>query len=353
MLVCIPHRLLVTVPLLLAALCVAQTATAAGPKTHVDMELGFEKGAGLDAQQKWYRFLTTHGVENLRIHQQQPGEQPKIESIGSETAPAFRVFGTISASSALIVPGGNFSLADAAAFEKWVHELGENGAAGVTQKKTAFGLLPQQFKDLHEDLAQKVGFSTKGMPLREFMSKMAGKLKTPFTLEPATKQALAAEDPVRDELEGLTCGTAIAAALRPAGMVLVPRKPSGSRPELLVTPGKGVAEFWPIGWPPEKLLKDMAPVYFEFLNVELDDVTAEDALAALQGRLKVPFLFDYNGLVRAKIDLKAGKIKVPERKTYYLKALEVVLHQANLRHETRVDEAGVPFEWIMPLRGGG
>ena len=343
----------------IAALCLAYLALAFGasnhapaapPKAQFEIELGTEKGAPFDAPQKWSKLFADRSVAGVRVRPLEPGEQPKIDAGGTAASPTYRIFGTITAQNTLLVPGGKFAMSDGAALDKWLRELGENGVAGVTQKKTAFGLTPQQFAAIHDDLAQKVSFTTKGVAPRDVLSKLAAQLKTPIVVDPDAKKAIADDDPVRDELEGVSCGTAIAAILRPAGLVLVPRKPGGSPPELQVTSGKGAAEFWPIGWAPEKNVKDIAPIYFEFLNIEIDDITAGDAIAAIQAKLKVPFLYDHNGLARAKIDLDKTKIKVAPLKTFYLKALQYILQPANLKHEFRVDEAGSPFEWITPLR---
>ncbi len=342
----------VLVNVVVAVLFATSIVHAAPPKPRIELELGFEKGAPIDAQQRWFKILTERGVTGLRIRQQEPGEQPSLVAGGTKDAPSYRVLGTITTGSVLIVPGGNFGPNDSAALDKWLKELGENGVQGVTEKKTAFGLTPKQFADVHEDLSRKVDFTTKGLAPKAVLSKLAGQLTTPFTVEESAKKSLAEGDAVREEFEGLSSGTTMAAILRPAGLVMIPRKPTGNPVEFYVTSGKDVKEFWPIGWPPEKLVKDLVPIYFEFLNIEIDDITSEEAIAALHERIKIPFVYDYNGMARAKIDLTKSKIKVPEKKTYYLKALQHVLQQSNLKHETRVDEAGTPFEWITPFRGG-
>jgi hypothetical protein len=174
-------------------------------------------------------------------------------------------------------------------------------------------------------------------------------LKLPLTIDIAIDQALAAEDPVRDELENVSLGTALAAIARPAGAVLVPQVASGKL-ELRLTAAKAGSESWPIGWPPEeKKERDLIPMLFDFLNVDIKDVSAAEAIAAIQGRLKVPFLFDHNNMVRHKIDL-SKHVSIPAGKTYYRRIVDRILFQVDLKCEVRVDERGQPIVWITTLK---
>ena len=150
-------------------------------------------------------------------------------------------------------------------------------------------------------------------------------------------------------LEGVASGTALAAIARPAGGALVPRFVDGNL-ELQLTAAKEGIQSWPIGWPPgEKDEGKIIPPLFEFIKVEIDNTPAEEALAAIQARLKTPFLYDHNNMARDRIDL-AKKVKVPAGKTFYKKILDQVLFQAGLKCEVRLDDAGKPLVWITTLK---
>ena len=145
-----------------------------------------------------------------------------------------------------------------------------------------------------------------------------------------------------------TPSTALAAIARPAGCVVVPQSaPAGAELAILVPSAGG--DMWPIGWPPdEKDESKTIPKLFEFLDVDINGAAAGTAIDALQQRLKVPILWDYNNMVRQKIDLKKP-VKVPAGKSYYRKILDRVLFQTGLKAEVRVDDAGSPLIWITTL----
>ena len=65
-------------------------------------------------------------------------------------------------------------------------------------------------------------------------------------------------------------------------------------------------------------------------------------------RLKTPLVWDYNSMVRGRVDLKKT-VKVKAGKTYYRRILDQVLYQAGLKCEVRTDDAGKPLLWITTL----
>jgi hypothetical protein len=67
-------------------------------------------------------------------------------------------------------------------------------------------------------------------------------------------------------------------------------------------------------------------------------------------RVKAPIVIDYNALARLDVDLATKKVDLPKTNTFYARALDRVLSQANLKYEVRVDEADKPFLWISSIR---
>ena len=119
---------------------------------------------------------------------------------------------------------------------------------------------------------------------------------------------------------------------------------------LIITDVRKAPQSWPVGWPPEKNERDIAPKLFEFFTFEAPGNPLEQALAALATNLDMPLLYDHNGMAREQIDPAKVIIEFPEARSYYKKVLSRVLFQAKMKSELRVDEAGQPFLWVAPLK---
>ena len=171
----------------------------------------------------------------------------------------------------------------------------------------------------------------------------------PFKLDPGATPALGRVT-VRDELQNLSCGTALAAVLRPAGLVFRPERQRGGTLYYRVgEPAAGV-EAWPVGWKPQKRASDELPGLFEMLNVEITQTAVSEAVGAIEGRLEVPFIYDRTAMALHAADPTQVQAEVPAKRLSYSQVLNRVLAQAHLRYELRVDEADKPFLWITTLK---
>jgi len=318
---------------------------AAEPR--VELEVAADQSfVGAEAR-AWTEMLTQAGFSSVRIRSAGK-DSPSLQLTGAAAAPAYRVVGVLTPDNQLALPPrGRFKLSDRAAIEAWLHKLREGGEEALTIKPAEFGLLPRQVAAVHAALAVPVAFSTAGKPPREVAKQIAERLSLKFITDPAGQRALGGNDPVTDELEGLSSGTALAAVLRPLGLALVPEK-SGSDVRLRIADGRTAKESWPVGWPPKDAPNQTLPDLFKFLNVEIDKTPLSDALTAIAGRLKAPLLIDYNALAKHEISLKS-RVTQPKLNTFYAKALDRLLSQAKLRYVLRVDEAGKPFLWITSI----
>jgi len=330
----------------LAALLLAAVSSPAFGRPPVEMVLLADSTPEvMRSAQRWIDTLSAVGVGGVQIRPAQPGEKAGIETHGTQQSPSYRVIGELNGDNVLILPGGRFAANDKAGLRKWLDALGTNGTAGVTEKPGAFGLLSKQTAEVRADLAQTVGFATKGMAPADAIAKIGGTLKIPVVIEAELQQALAAEEPVRDELQDFSCGTALAAMLRPAGAVLRPRQAAGGKLEYGLAKAGGADQTWPIGWPPEESDGKTLPVLLEAHNIELRNIPLSQAVDALAEKLKVQMFWDHNALVKDKIDLQKP-VNIPNRKAYYVTVLRQVLGQGGLKYSVRVDEAGKPLIWI-------
>lgn len=342
--------MLTGVRIALAVACAVSAAalSAAADKPRVTMEVVTRKGLAPTAAQQWYQTLSGLGVDSLRIHADTGGAETGVTNTGSAAAPAYKVVGIVSADNNLYVPGGVFGPRDVGKLRKWLDELRDEGVEGVTQSRSAFGLLPRQLQQIHDELKRPLGFSTKGMSAAAAVGQISKGLRTPVVLEAGASRALSAVT-LEDELKELSRGTALAAIARPAGLVLRPARTGAGLEYRIERPQEG-EEVWPIGWPPEKRHSETLPTLFEMLNVEIKQISVSEALAAIEGRLEVPFVFDRNAMALYRVDPATAPADVPAKRMSYSMVLRRVLSQAKLRYELRIDDAQKPFLWITTVK---
>jgi hypothetical protein len=327
------------------------TVGAAQAAGRIEMDLAADSKSSLSHQQ-WSRILTQLKVAGLTIRSARPGDTPKIETRGTASQPVYKVTGLINDRSDLIVPGGKFSLANTSALAAWLTKLSEEGPPGAPGSKGSgapFGLDEATLKSVHGQLRTSVDFATSELSTPEAVAQIARKLPLPLTYEPGTEAALRGAGKVRDELQGLSAGTALAALARPAGLALAPRRNKQGAIELVIRKATA-GDVWPVGLSAEENRQIVLPALFESISVEIDENPLPDALAAVCGRLKIPYLVDHNGLAVQGIDFQKAVVSLPDTKLNYSLILRRLLGQVGLNGQLRIDEAGKPFLWITPVR---
>ena len=165
----------------------------------------------------------------------------------------------------------------------------------------------------------------------------------------AAQRAIVANEEVLDELQGLACGTALAAAVRPYGLLVVPSGQGTRSVGLKITRDAKEQEAWPIGAVARSGVQGLAPELLKFVPVEVVDQPLGQTLDAIQQRLKLPFLYDHNALARHEVNLD-DRVNLAPTKTFYKKVIDKLLFQKLLRCELRTDEVGTPFLWITSAK---
>jgi hypothetical protein len=340
------QRVALSLGTFIVATCAANVLSSAA-EPRVDLEVAIEAGFIPTESRAWSEMLSQAGFSSVRIKSGM-NESPSMQTMGTPSAPAYRVVGILTSSNQLLLPKGRFGLGDRSAIEAWVRKLREGGEDAINIKPAAFGLLPKQLVAVHEALAVRVEASTLGRPPREVAKQIADRLSLKFISDEASQRTLASGEPVADELIGLTSGTALAAVLRPLGLVMFPEK-SGSDIRLRIAASSSAKEQWPVGWPLKGNPNETLPELFKQLKVEINNTPLSEALTAIGSRIKAPLLIDHNALARGEINLNA-KVSLPAGNTFYSKALDRLLFQARLKYDLRLDEADKPFLWITTLK---
>ncbi len=315
----------------------------------VRLELVGDPLTAAAAFQEWSQALGQAGIGNVRIRGAAPGDKVGIEVLGSPERPIYVVTGLVRSRDELVLPGGRYRRTQIKDISNWLDELARLGPSDSRPAKVAFGLTRQQFAEILENARQPVGFSTKGLQRAEAVERLSRRLRLPIEIPKAL--AAAADDVVAEELSEVSCGTALACLLRPAGYCLVPRSVDGRAGFAIVQSQPGM-EIWPIGWEPpaETSLKQLAPGLLEVINVHLEKVPASDVINAISQRLKIPVLLDHNALARHGVEPAKAIVNVPPGKITYAAALRRALFQAGLKYELRLDEADKPLLWITTLK---
>jgi hypothetical protein len=332
--------------LVLGTLVAAKVSPASAAGT-VRLELvGDSRSVGMTFQE-WGEALDRAGIRGVRISAAQADTKTAIEKQGTADRPSYVVTGIILSRDELALPGRRFRRTELAKLKSWLDDLASGGPAEQREARGAFGLSAKQFEVAHTDLAKKVDFATAGLPRGLAVERIGRGLQGPLRLETAVAAKLN-EDKLAEELTGLSAGAALAYVLRPAGYCLAPR-PAGAAVEYGIVAARPGLEVWPVGWPAKDANKSL-PAIQEFLNVNIQNVSAIDALMAVAGRLKTPVLMDHNALARHGLEPAKSIVSLPQGRTTYSLALRKALGQAGLRFEIRLDEADTPFLWVTSIK---
>jgi hypothetical protein len=334
--------------LVVVVLSLVTSAVSAAGRVQLEVAGDPQAGAVMGFQQ-WLQALSRAGVQNVRMRAAEGNVKVGVEVRGTQQDPIYVVTGVINAKDELVVPGGRFTRGQTAKLKAWLDDLAKHGTPDRRESKAAFGLTDKQFEKVRADLAGAITFNTKNMTRSEAAGKIVGQLTNSLRVP---RQMENGEEKIEEELQGLSCGTALACILRPAGYAMAPRE-SGARIDYVVskvTAENTDREIWPIGWKPEKRADEVLPGLFEVRNVNVANVSAATLLAAVSKHIKVPVLLDHNALARHGIDPEKAMVAHPSKRTTYSSALRRILGQAGMKYELRVDEAGKPLLWVTSVK---
>ena len=329
--------------LAVVALCgmAAASARAAG---RAELTLATEPGAPLVAQQTWVRELGQAGVRNVRIRQQRSGDRVDIETTGTKDSPIYVITGTVNARGDVVLPGVRFREGEAARVARWLNDLAQKGPPDGREPTAAFGLPRSQFAAIRKDLTPAVDFSTQARSCGEVVRKIHQQLTVPVEMDASLLVAMDKET-LDVELSGVSRGAALAYLLRASGLGLIPRT-SARGPDFAVREPRSGEETWPVGWPPEVPGPKLVPAMYELHTINIDNVSVDKILEAINLQLKIPILVDHAALAQYRIDPTKVFVTLPSRQTTYNQVLQKAVFQAKLKSELRVDEAGKPLIWI-------
>lgn len=326
------------------ALLVWTSTTLIQAAPPVQLELVTEAGFPLGGERRWLETLGQLPAVEVRIRTARADDEPAVRERGG----GFHVLGVLTARNVLRLPGGTFPLQDRRGLVTWLERLRADGAEGLTAPRGAFGLTEKQLAAIHDGLQPSVSTATRDLALEELLDRIRQRTSVPIEVAPGLHAELARAK-VLDEFSALSVGTALAAALRPHGLVVALERRQ-SQTILLVARGQDAQEFWPVGYEADGTPNGNLPALFKSLNVEINETPLSEALDAIAARVAAPLLYDHNALAREGIDPALVRVSLPAERANYKRILDRLLRQAKLRLEVRTDEAGTPFLWITTVR---
>lgn len=330
---------------LLATLSFAAELPAAEPRVH--LEIGTTGIGAIEGPQQWVRALEGMSLASVRLRSAEPTDRTNVEKTGTPEAPVYHVTGLLTSNNELLLPGAKIRYGDKAGLQAWLDKI--TSSSDQAEATGAFGMSDEQLVALHDRLAPALSISTRGKELSAVLRSIAGELPVALDIDLELRTKVREANAVADELQGLSVGTALAAALRPAALGFAPLRQTDGTWRLRVVDIDKTRDAWPVGWPGDAPPPVLVPKLFEKLEVEIADTPLDKALSALEGRIKIPFVIDYLALDTRQIKMSEIKVRFPAKRVSYLRVIERLLYQAQLEVEVRVDEAHRPFLWIQRL----
>ena len=324
-----------------------QKPTKSKPR-FVEIEISGNLQGQVGATQEWIELLNLVGANRVRAKSSRDEARSAIDEVESADSTTIIVQGALTPARTLLMAGETYTLRDRAAISEFVRELKDDGLDTTLADKLAFGLTAKQLVGVHTQFSSIVDVKTKGTSTGAVVAKLIQDTKLEFVISSGARRALGSSETVAEELSGLSAGTAVAAAVRPLGLVLEPRRKQGEEVKIYLIETRESTEVWPVGWPIEQPLFQVAPKMFEKTKLQINNVSLQTVLDALERRLEIPFLYDHNALARAEIETTTAKVTLNNEKIGYMVALRKMLGQTRPRliPELRADEMGKPFLWI-------
>lgn len=323
---------------LIASLLFVSTPVFSQTKT-VSFDIAYGRDLPVGVVQNWMKTLQSSGIKGIRIAVKDDQDIRIVE----ESADRVTIFGQIDRNQRLIVPNRSFKISDTKQIREWVTDF--TASIGQGGKRSAFGLTATELVGVFVELGRPLSTSTKDQNVADVIDAIRKQLQFKIAANPKAQTVLSDVTKVPEELKNVSCGTVLAAIVRPLGLVVTIDK---SRRQILIVESKDADEHWPIGWPPQQRPSIVAPILFKKTKVDIEDFPLQEVLGAIATKTKLPMIYDQNTLARYDIEMDQIEVTVRPTETTYDKIIRDALSSVKpkLSYELRVDEIGQPFLWV-------
>lgn len=302
--------------------------------------------------QQWGKIFSEMG-ETVRFRHPLPSDKPEIKETKRGTFRIIRVIGELDRKGNLVFSQKTFSINQTDQIKTWLNELKVYGAQGSPDGKKFWGLNKQQFDDVVKALSVPVAKETKEKPLMEVVDALPIDKTYPVIIHPEAREAFfkieTAE--LRQELQKVSSGTALAILLREYGFGFRPLRTPSASIELTIQSLSKINDPWPVGWDIDdtRPRNFIVPNLFEFVETGFEKAPLQRVLDAISEQTETSILIDYGLCEKEEIDVSKAAVSFPEKKTAWTLVLGSVVRQARLTHKIMLDEANRPFIWVAPF----
>jgi len=333
--------------------CPAQPPVNPADKTLLEIELLVPAlGGNPLLAQNWRKVFEELG-EGVRIRQPISSDRIKIEELPRGPFRLVRIVGEISRDGVLRVPGKSFKSTQTAELKEFLDELKTYGALGAPSGKPLWGLTRGQLDSVEAALKAPVTDHIKGKTWTQAMQAVPLDDSLPLVFH-SSAEALRQQgqnDPVPEEVQGLSAGTVLAYLLSQRGLGFRPlRTPQGSL-QLMVHPLADAPDAWPIG----KEMNDdhprdqYVPGLFKQLETGVNPSPLSMVLDVIETQAGVRILIDRRACLKKRLDPDQLPVSYPRRKTAWALIISSIVVNSHMTMNYRQDEAGTGFILITPF----
>ena len=316
-------------------------------KAVVILEIAGNSSNTIGTQQRWMKMLQNVGADRVSSRTNPDGAAAVEESEIRGTR-LIKVRGFLQ-DDKLVLASGSYRLSDSAKIRDLLQRLRDDGKDTTLAAKHDFGLTRDQLIDLATKFAKPVAEPTKGKPFLATVEALVGKTGVSFVRDSSARAALASQDKVTQEFEGMASGTALAAMLKPLGLVMEPSRQQGQQVKVHLKQARDSKKSWPVGRDPETAPVMVEPRLFTRMPIGIKNFPLDKVMEAVQKKAKIPFIYDEQVIAAAGIDVAKTKVSISNKDGVLMVMIGKLLRQTapkRLSQEIKIDDAGQTFLWI-------
>lgn len=316
-------------------------------KALLTLEIFASHTGGFGAQQRWMKMLQDVGADRVSSKTSASGAAAVEESEVGGTR-LIKVRGFLE-DGKLVLPSGRYRLSDTAKIRDVLQKFRDDGKDTTLAEKHDFGLTRNQLIDIATKFAKPVAEPTKGKSLLAVVDTIAGQTGVPFVRDSNARAALSGQETVTQEFQGMASGTALAALMKPLGLVVEPSRQQGQQVKAHLKRAQDSKQAWPVGREPERIPGMAEPKLFVKMPIGIKNYRLDKVMDAVQKKAGIPFIYDEQVIASEGIDVSKTVVSINSKNSVLMVVIGKLLRQTKprrLSQEIRVDDAGKTFLWI-------